>query len=122
VVYHRVKNNVFFPIEIFYIPCSLLQDGSFHNLMDRQFRLLKIPTIVSVSTIVSSVYKTTIQSYSLGCLHLVHVDFLEVCVLEILLLSDGDQAALLHNADSICYELGPEYIMGSHQDSFALLP
>ena len=39
------KQIVFFLIENFYIPCNLLQDGSFHNLMDRQSRLLKIPTI-----------------------------------------------------------------------------
>ncbi len=121
-VCHRENNTVFFPYRNFYIPSNLLQGGSFHNLMDRQSRLLKIQTIFSVSTIVTSAYKTAFSSYILGCLHFVHVDFLEVCVLEILLLSDGNQTSLLHNAHSICYELGPEYIMGSHQNGFAPLP
>jgi len=65
---------------------------------------------------------TAFSSYSLGHLHIVHIDFLKVGMFEVLFLPNGNQTSLLHNAHPVCYELGSEYIMGSHQNGFALLP
>ncbi len=50
-----------------------------------------------------------------------HINLLEVFVPEILLFTNGNQSALLHNTHTVSYHLGSENIMRGHKDSLILV-
>src|SRR4030065_2746632 len=58
--------------------------------------------------------KILFSRYNFRCLHFTNVNLFEVSVLEIFLLSYSNQAPLLHDAHTVCYHFGAEYIMGGY--------